>query len=651
MAELPSNAFESFSSNSPDQRYQNGISADNHSANAGTSVWNRFGRKWQRRSINRHSRSINNHSAQPIQCLEDRLLLAAVADVDGDDDFDANDAFLMHLVALSATDDTIQRSKGGSSLTATEIRTAIKQARVAADVDRDADFDANDSFLIQLVSLAGTDVQIDQTKGSSTQEAAQIRINVNNLGPTTSVVFSELDEGKQLLNGASGATIITHGLQVFADGGDSLLSLAQSVLTRTGGWLVDYDIAAEGEVGTFEVTRRPGLGNEVVLLFDWAEESNEPSAGWGEAAGDALFSIIAGLGLVDPAAGANNTTPLHFIGHSFGTAITSEAIERLAYFDVPVDQVTYLDPHDFDQSGLPIDGNQELDQLGLPALGQGYGVSVWNNVEFADVYYQTAELPDGRPIAGAFNTHLTAADLGAGALHSLVWSRYYLDSVLDNSSNDRFGLSRLGGQSGNRPTNRFFNTDGTQDHEHTDPLLANPLTGLANTTGLQTLGLSQNEITNVKWAPEWAPSLVNGSFQNPGDDNDGIPGTGDSSVPGWTHHGGGGDGHVDPVGDGFVLELDLFNEGRTHNWTYFAPEFQQLEFDYEVTDSSSNDTLQIRIGTNIIDTLPLNSATSGSKQYDVAEFRGTVQTITFEIIEGGLLIDAEVQISNVLLSL
>ena len=31
---------------------------------------------------------------------------------------------------------------------------------------------------------------------------------------------------------------------------------------------------------------------EVVLNFDWAPESNEPSAGWTEAAGDALFSAL-----------------------------------------------------------------------------------------------------------------------------------------------------------------------------------------------------------------------------------------------------------------------------------------------------------------------------------------------------------------------
>ncbi len=70
-------------------------------------------------------------------------------DVDGDLDFDANDAFLMHLVQLSATDLQIDQSTGSSTLSAAQIRTNIIQLGSVADVDGDGDFDANDSFLIR----------------------------------------------------------------------------------------------------------------------------------------------------------------------------------------------------------------------------------------------------------------------------------------------------------------------------------------------------------------------------------------------------------------------------------------------------------------------------------------------------------------------
>jgi hypothetical protein len=102
--------------------------------------------------------------------------------VDGDGDFDANDSFLVQLVLLSATDAQIDQSKGSSTLTAAEIRAQISSLGQAGDVDGDGDTDANDAFLIHLVKLSATDDQIDQSKGTSPLTATQIRANVDNLG-------------------------------------------------------------------------------------------------------------------------------------------------------------------------------------------------------------------------------------------------------------------------------------------------------------------------------------------------------------------------------------------------------------------------------------------------------------------------------------
>ena len=94
-----------------------------------------------------------------------------------------------------------------------------------------------------------------------------------------------------------------------------------------------------------------GATGELVLLFDWSQESRHVSPGWTEAAGDALFALLVELDAVDPRAGS--AADLHFIGHGLGAVVTSETVERLAHYSVPVDHVTYLDPHDFDQ-GLVI---------------------------------------------------------------------------------------------------------------------------------------------------------------------------------------------------------------------------------------------------------------------------------------------------------
>jgi len=106
--------------------------------------------------------------------------------VDGDEDFDANDSFLIHLTKLAGVDQQIEQSKGASMLTAAEIRSNINSLEELADVDGDGDFDANDSFLIHLVKLSGTNSQIDQSKGQSPLTAVEIRVNVNVLGTSNS---------------------------------------------------------------------------------------------------------------------------------------------------------------------------------------------------------------------------------------------------------------------------------------------------------------------------------------------------------------------------------------------------------------------------------------------------------------------------------
>jgi hypothetical protein len=216
----------------------------------------------------------------------------------------------------------------------------------------------------------------------------------------------------------SGVTVLTHSYQI-ADGensafgyflsaspGDAMRPLAMAIHQQTGGFLLDYDIpeaSAQGQIDLDQSilpSERAIAGNadglHAVVLFDWAPESNEFSSGWAEAAGDALFNLLVRLGLVDPSTQAANPD-LHFIGHGFGAVVTSEAVERLAAYGVPVDQVTFLDPHDFDQLLFPSDASMELWTSGRPA---GYGATVWNNVKFADAYIQTQRACLGHVLLG-----------------------------------------------------------------------------------------------------------------------------------------------------------------------------------------------------------------------------------------------------------
>src|SRR5206468_2820097 len=78
--------------------------------------------------------------------------------------------------------------------------------------------------------------------------------------------------------GPPGVTVITHGFQPTSGGGDALLDLANAIVTRSGGTLLNYTVSGQGGQGSFTGSVDPNREN--VVLFDWAAESNEFSPGW-----------------------------------------------------------------------------------------------------------------------------------------------------------------------------------------------------------------------------------------------------------------------------------------------------------------------------------------------------------------------------------
>jgi DNA/RNA endonuclease G (NUC1) len=151
----------------------------------------------------------------------------------------------------------------------------------------------------------------------------------------------------------------------------------------------------------------PDRPKPLVLLPEWSTESESiiPDTGFTEGAADAIFAslveldrLLGGSAQYDPEQGkfireqgAVFDSPLHFIGFSRGTVVNSEIVQRLGtyYPDAGVReegdgdlQMTTIDPHDFKQ-----------DSLNFPATGFGDfqepEVRVWDNITFADNYYQT----------------------------------------------------------------------------------------------------------------------------------------------------------------------------------------------------------------------------------------------------------------------
>ena len=109
----------------------------------------------------------------------------STGNIDGDADFDTNDSFLINIILLGGSDSLIDSSKGASPLTAQEIRDGLAAliASGALDVDGDGDSESNDSFLINIIKLGASQTQVNSSKGASPLTATQIMANVAALTP------------------------------------------------------------------------------------------------------------------------------------------------------------------------------------------------------------------------------------------------------------------------------------------------------------------------------------------------------------------------------------------------------------------------------------------------------------------------------------
>ncbi|HYU32388.1 MAG TPA: putative Ig domain-containing protein [Thermoanaerobaculia bacterium] len=174
-------------------------------------------------------------------------------------------------------------------------------------------------------------------------------------------------------------------------------------------------------------------GRPLVLINNWIQESFISESGFSEAAADAFFAAL--VQLDQDTRGMVFKSPIHLIGQSRGTVVTSELAQRIGTYQTdakrpPDVHMTLIDPHDFKQDSL----NVRIDYLlsGLEYLGNllfkdptyfgaigrvltklpssvadatgndrlWYGnffepkIQIWDNVDFADSYFQTVPVND-----------------------------------------------------------------------------------------------------------------------------------------------------------------------------------------------------------------------------------------------------------------
>lgn len=276
-------------------------------------------------------------------------------------------------------------------------------------------------------------------------------------------------------------TLITHGFQVpYANSGGAENVVKDffelgALIAKQGGGHAFYYVPATGKWLPVEpgVTFSQTLGKPLVLISDWTKEAAISDSGFAEAAADAIFASLAQLNA--NLGGDLFASPMHLIGFSRGTPVTSEIAQRLnTYFPtgaaggVKELHMTTLDPHDFEQASLDVPLDKILNVVEalvslVPGVGPALGkvvaaanklaeytgnehvlyadfkdpdVQTWAGVTFHDNYFQNVAdptgnpaTPNGRPVATAdINLSLngragfTEDDLALGTIDYLIGS-------------------------------------------------------------------------------------------------------------------------------------------------------------------------------------------------------------------------------------
>ena len=225
----------------------------------------------------------------------------------------------------------------------------------------------------------------------------------------------------------AGVTLITHGYEPTSSARPGWLdSMADAIVSRAGSDTPVYDLrialnsSGVAQVMGFSQLAGPAFSasssGDAVVLLDWADasglvQSYTNTTTIAQLAEPYLVNAFPSLGINAPLA----DEPIHLIGHSRGGSVVSELAGYLGQSGIWVDQLTTLDPH-------PV----SLDP----------SVNVYDNVLFADNYYETDSVTPGQAIAGAHNIDLSGV-FPSGLIDQHADVHAYYDGTIDqNAAND-----------------------------------------------------------------------------------------------------------------------------------------------------------------------------------------------------------------------
>jgi hypothetical protein len=445
----------------------------------------------------------------------------------------------------------------------------------------------------------------------------------------------------------TGTTVIVHGLNLrnnlFEDA-KWTLSMAEAIAKRLGGGQI-YTVS-DGLIPP-QPYKSYGTGGHKIVVFDWLEESDIPVFGYTEGAGDALAAALISGAL----RGHWSLEQLHFIGHSRGTIVSSEAIQRLGLYaktpgilpDLEIDtdiHFTTLDAHPWDHrigdyvaDPLTARDHEVNGDFFYEANGRliPFGVVFWENVKYGDNYYhlgdQLGDLKDLNGLPFIPGSRLLAnRDLSTreGINHTAVHAWYH--GTIDHCATDDGDgvvIDHDKWYLGNERDERGFNYD-LKNIETIAPVLID------------------SDPTLKSWR------IFNGDFSKFGGKEE-IAFNGfltADSIPGWHYQGGGGNAKVllktDDVCDQVIFNPSLYllgiNQSRTHNYFYVPQNVEKIWFRYRViTAGSTEDQLRVYIRNQPVLAVILDQTTNyrWTSLTVPSQFRGKVNRLTFKIESTG----------------
>ncbi|MCD6384829.1 hypothetical protein J7M23_03535, partial [Candidatus Sumerlaeota bacterium] len=206
---------------------------------------------------------------------------------------------------------------------------------------------------------------------------------------------------------ADGVTIITHSWNPNIAGEPAWLSAMRDAISED--WLAGEQnfgkITVTGTLGSLTATCDPwnvGLSSsstgEIIIILDWSSIADHLIT---HIPAQDVAAVVAPK-ILESQHGKRPLAelPIHLIGHSRGGGLVCELARLLGEKGVVVDHLTPLDPHpltsDDPQPGFPFP-----DVIDTPA-------KIYENVLFADCYYQEIAYPEGEYLTGAYNREWTS---------------------------------------------------------------------------------------------------------------------------------------------------------------------------------------------------------------------------------------------------